>query len=163
MDNVVIRKATIEDLDQILDIYAAARDFMRQNGNPHQWGEAYPPLELIKADIEKGQLYVCSKDGQTVGVFCFFCGTEPDYREIYEGEWLRGGESGIIHRIAVLRRSRGIAERCFDYAFQRCRNIKIDTHRCNIPMQRCLEKNGFTRCGIIYLQDGTERIAYQKV
>ena len=29
-------------------------------------------------------------------------------------------------------------------------------------MQHLLDKNGFTYCGIIYLDDGTERLAYQK-
>ena len=30
-------------------------------------------------------------------------------------------------------------------------------------MQHLLEKNGFTRCGIIHVADGTPRIAYQKL
>lgn len=30
-------------------------------------------------------------------------------------------------------------------------------------MQHKIEKNGFTRCGIIYITDGSPRIAYQKV
>lgn len=29
-------------------------------------------------------------------------------------------------------------------------------------MQHVLEKNGFTRCGIIFTEDGSERIAFQK-
>ena len=44
-----------------------------------------------------------------------------------------------------------------------CGNLRIDTHEKNIPMQGCLAKNGFARCGIIYLEDGDPRIAYQKV
>ena len=43
-----------------------------------------------------------------------------------------------------------------------CGNLKIDTHRDNRIMQHLLDKNGFTYCGIIYLDDGTERLAYQK-
>lgn len=30
-------------------------------------------------------------------------------------------------------------------------------------MQHLLDKNGFKYCGIVYVEDGTERIAYQKV
>ena len=36
----------------------------------------------------------------------------------------------------------------------RVNNIKIDTHKDNISMQKLLEKNGFKYCGIIYLEDG---------
>jgi RimJ/RimL family protein N-acetyltransferase len=41
-------------------------------------------------------------------------------------------------------------------------NIRIDTHRDNAIMQHLLEKNGFVKCGIIYVEDGSPRIAYQK-
>ena len=30
-------------------------------------------------------------------------------------------------------------------------------------MQHLLEKNGFARCGIIHVADGSSRIAYQKM
>ena len=30
-------------------------------------------------------------------------------------------------------------------------------------MQRLLEKSGFKYCGIIYLEDGNERIAFEKI
>ncbi|MFR1314947.1 MAG: GNAT family N-acetyltransferase, partial [Clostridium perfringens] len=42
-------------------------------------------------------------------------------------------------------------------------SIKIDTHRDNISMQRAVVKNDFQKCGIIYLEDGSERIAFEKV
>ena len=37
-----------------------------------------------------------------------------------------------------------------------------DTHADNAVMQRLLEGAGFVRCGIIYTDDGSPRIAYQK-
>ena len=55
-----------------------------------------------------------------------------------------------------------MAAECIRFAYERCGNLRIDTHEKNIPMQRCLAKNGFARCGIIYLEDGDPRIAYQK-
>jgi RimJ/RimL family protein N-acetyltransferase len=42
-------------------------------------------------------------------------------------------------------------------------NLKIDTHRDNIPMQKVLKRNGFSECGIIYIENGDERIAFQKI
>ena len=32
-----IRKANLEDMNRILEIYAYARDFMVKRGNPKQW------------------------------------------------------------------------------------------------------------------------------
>ena len=36
---MIIRKTTMEDLDEVMEIYAGARAFMAQNGNPTQWGD----------------------------------------------------------------------------------------------------------------------------
>jgi len=58
---------------------------------------------------------------------------------------------------------RGTATFCLNWALEQCGDLKIDTHRDNVIMQRALEKSGFTYCGIIYLKDGSERLAYQKV
>ena len=30
-------------------------------------------------------------------------------------------------------------------------------------MQKTVEKNGFVRCGIIYLANGSERLAYERL
>ncbi len=42
-------------------------------------------------------------------------------------------------------------------------NFRIDTHNDNKIMQHVIEKNGFIRCGIIYVKDGSPRIAYEKI
>ena len=157
-----IRKAERADLVRIMEIYADARAYMREHGNAEQWGESYPPQELICEDIETGRCHVCVEDGETVGVFCYFFGEDPTYREIFEGSWLNDRPYGVIHRIAVAAHRRGVASECFAYAYAQCGNLKIDTHRDNLPMQRSLAKNGFLPCGLIYLENGDERIAYQK-
>ena len=40
-------------------------------------------------------------------------------------------------------------------------NLRIDTHRDNHIMQHNILKHGFIYCGIIYLESGDERLAYQ--
>lgn len=158
-----IQRAVEADIPRIREIYAEARRFMAANGNPTQWTDGYPREEQIRRDLKLEQLYVCREDGRIVGVFCYFLGNEPDYREIFEGAWLQDSPYGVVHRIAVVTGSRGVGSDCLHYAFSRCGNLRIDTHRDNIPMQKLLAKNGFQRCGIIYLtKDGSERIAYQK-
>ena len=53
-----IRKTLPTDLDAVMEIYASAREFMKSNGNPDQWGDNYPPRELIETDIASGAAYV---------------------------------------------------------------------------------------------------------
>ena len=158
-----IRPATARELDTVLRIYAAARQFMREQGNPDQWGDDYPPVSLLREDIEAQRLYLCVEGDEIPGVFYFAEGEDPTYRVIEEGDWLNDAPYGVIHRIAVAKQGRGVAAFCFDYAFEQCKNLKIDTHKDNLPMQRALEKRGFVRCGIIHLENGDERIAYQKI
>mgnify|MGYP003296922186 CR=1 FL=1 len=40
-------------------------------------------------------------------------------------------------------------------------NIRIDTHHDNVVMQRLLKKLGFQYCGIIHLENGDPRLAFQ--
>ncbi|MBQ9780992.1 MAG: GNAT family N-acetyltransferase [Clostridia bacterium] len=162
MRNLTIRKATYTDLPALMSIYDHARAYMRENGNMEQWDGGYPQVTVIEEDISLGRCHICMDGDEIAGVFCFFKGTDPTYTKIYEGAWLNDQPYGVIHRIAVAKHGVGVASFCFDYALGACGNLKIDTHRDNIPMQNALVKNGFTRCGIIYLQSGDPRIAYQK-
>ena len=157
----MIQKADQSQLPQILEIYARARAFMAQTGNPDQWGAAYPPEEMIRRDIENGKCYVNLSENRILAVFYFAEEADPTYGYI-DGAWLNDRPYGVIHRLAVGESGKGVAAECFQYAYARCGNLRIDTHEKNLPMQRCLAKNGFTRCGIIYLEDGDPRIAYQK-
>ncbi len=157
-----VRPARDADLPAITAIYAAARRFMAENGNPTQWYDGYPDETVIRSDMEKQQLYVCTDGDAVVGVFCYFFGIEPDYLDIYHGAWQCDAPYGVVHRVASTTKQRGIASFCLEYAFSQCGNLRIDTHRDNIPMQKLLEKNGFQRCGIVHCSHGGERIAYQK-
>lgn len=158
-----IRAAEERDLSRILEIYDHARSYMREQGNPHQWNGGYPSKEVLLEDISLSRLFVCVEGDEILGVFCYFYGVEPTYRVIEDGAWCNDLPYGVIHRIAVAGHCRGVASFCFAHCFSLCKNLKIDTHRDNIPMQKALAKNGFVRCGIIHLQNGDERIAYQKI
>lgn len=162
--NMTIRLASAEDICEILDIYEGARVFMREVGNPNQWAGKYPDEETVKHDISERNLHVCESEGEILAVFYYREGNDPTYNVIHNVSWLNDEPYGVIHRIAVSDKARGkgVARLCFDYAFDKCGNVRIDTHRDNIPMQKALDKNGFVRCGIIYLANGDERIAYQR-
>lgn len=157
----MIQKATLSQLPRIMEIYGQARTFMAKTGNPDQWGTAYPTEEMIRQDILNGKSYVNLEGDHIRAVFYFAVEEDPTYGYI-EGAWCNDRPYGVIHRIAVGQNGKGVAAECFRFAYEQCPNLRIDTHEKNIPMQRCLAKNGFQRCGIIYLEDGDPRIAYQK-
>ena len=161
---MIIRKADYNDLQRILEIYESARRFMSDSGNPNQWGKNNPPQSRTEEDLRENNLYVVESDGDILAVFYYNYADDPTYKVIYEGAWLNDQPYGVIHRIAVSDKARGkgVSGICFDFAFSNCKNLKIDTHKDNIPMQRALAKHGFTKCGIIHLANGDERIAFQK-
>ena len=108
----MFRGAVRGDLPQILKIYAHARAVMKASGNPTQWGDNFPPQELLEEDIDSNRLFLYVVNGQIEAVFAFILGADPTDNKI---------------------------------------------------MQHLLEKNGFTRCGIIHVADGSPRFAYQKL
>ena len=136
-----IRQTRQEDLAEVMAMYDYARRFMQEHGNGNQWINGYPSEELISNEIKASHSFVCENEqGELVGTFCYIEGIDPTYLKIYEGEWLNDEPYAVIHR-----------------------NIRIDTHRDNIVMQNLLKKHGFKQCGIIYISNGTERIAFHKI
>lgn len=146
-----------------MQIYQSARSFMIENNNPNQWGNIYPEISLIEKDINNKHSYVCiNDDSKIVGVFYFNQEEDPTYLYIYEGEWLNDSEYGVIHRIASSGHERGVMSFVINWCLHQINNIRIDTHRDNMVMRNVLQKLGFHYCGIIYLENGDERLAYQK-
>ena len=101
--------------------------------------------------------------GEVVGTFALLPSPEVTYNVIYNGQWLDDAPYYVIHRIASTPGSHGILDALLDYCESRVDNIRIDTHEANIIMRKGLEKHGYQYCGIIYLLDGNERMAFQKV
>lgn len=157
----MIRHATFNDLPEIARIYAAAKRFMAASGNPNQWNTVYPDELTLTEDIEASRLYVCEIEGALRGVFAFILGEDPTYAYIENGAWPNALPYGTIHRIASDGQTKGIFAQCFHFALSQIDQIRIDTHQDNKPMQHVLAKHGFRRCGIIYIETGDPRIAYQ--
>lgn len=157
----MIQKATLQDLEAVLDIYAVARTYMKEHGNPTQWGEDYPPAGLLEDDILREQLYLCREGDMVYGVFAFITGADPTYAEIEQGAWPSDEPYSTIHRIAGSGQVKGTFHHCVEFCKQQADNIRIDTHKDNLTMQHLIEKEGFVPCGIISAEDGTSRIAYQ--
>lgn len=159
----MIRLATKEDLPSIYEIYGAARRFMAENNNPTQWGDVYPPDELLALDVERRRLYAVADDGRICGSFVFIIGEDPVYQRIEDGAWLSDAEYGAIHRIASDGTRRGVFQEAIDYCKGVIGHIRIDTHTDNLVMQHLVEKNGFIRCGTVFVRDDSPRIAYEYI
>lgn len=158
-----IRPATFTDLDRLMEIFEAARRFMESTGNPNQWINGYPQRALIAEEISQEHCYVCQdEEGKTIGTFCFVPSPDPNYACIEDGAWLNDAPYHVIHRLASDGSEKGIFKACIDWCALQDTNLRADTHADNKVMQHLLEKNGFIRCGIIYVSNGTPRIAYQR-
>ncbi len=161
MNHYTVRNAVLEDMPKILSIYAYARQFMEDTGNPNQWGKTNPPESQLLEDIAQGQLYVIESDG-IHGVFFLGFDADPTYATIYDGSWLSDEPYGTIHRIAG-DGAGGIVGTAVAFAKEKTSHLRIDTHEDNKVMQHVVEKHGFIRRGIIHLSNGSPRIAYEMV
>ena len=154
-----IRHAKETDWKEIQALYATARQFMADHGNPDQWGSQYPPDEMLLRDIAREKLFLIYNECGIHGVFYFAVEEDPTYSEIYDGAWSRSEQYGVIHRIAG-DGSGGVLGAAVAFGKQLIKHIRIDTHHDNKVMQKAVIKYGFQRSGIIHLEDGDPRIAY---
>ena len=164
-----IRHATTADLDALEAIYARARAFMAETGNPTQWGPNEPSREELTETVAAGELLV-GTDENDVPRFAFVLleKPEPTYLHIHDGAWPNDEPYLTLHRVASDGSSHGVLDAAVTFAARRARacgvrNLRIDTHRDNVVMRRAIARACFTRCGIVHMADGSERIAYQLV
>lgn len=162
---IKIRKTQPTDIAILMDIFEQAKHIMRKDGNMLQWRGNYPSREIVIADIEQGNSYVCTDDTEEIiGTFAFIRGNDPTYTHIYEGKWVEDTlPYGVIHRLASTEHSKGVANACLQWCYEQIPNLRADTHRDNHILQYILKKHGFKYCGIILLANGDERLAFQKV
>lgn len=166
---MIFRTATDNDKNRIMEIIAQAQEYLRNNG-VNQWQDNYPNIDIVKKDIEKGSCYVLEKDNIIVATVAVSFNDEKTYDKIYEGKWKTEKDYAVIHRIAVdnnykgLRIASGIIARVEEMCLNmNIHSIKVDTHKQNASMRKMLYNNGFQYCGIIYLESGSERVAYEMV
>lgn len=159
---MIIRKATWNDFPEMQRLYAHAREQMKKNGNPTQWGDNRPPINTVKRDLAFGRSYVTEENGHICGTFAFAEGPDDTYGEIM-GAWLNEEPYVTVHRLASDNTAPGVFSAAIAFAAGAGRDIRMDTHENNAIMRHLFEKYGFQYCGIIITDDGTPRRAYQKL
>lgn len=162
-----LRRATLTDLPAIMRIIAEAQAFLK-NLNVNQWQNGYPSEDIIRQDIEKNNGYILTVAEEIAAFATVVFSEEPTYSVIYDGEWLNDNEYAVIHRLAVSgkHKGKGVGSHLFREIekmtlARQISDIRIDTHEDNLPMQQLIRKSGYNYCGVIYLADGSKRIAFQ--
>ena len=166
---MIFRKAIVSDIDIVMSILGQAQEYLRNKG-VDQWQDNYPNLDIIKRDIEKNIGYVLEKDGKIVATVAVSFNDEKTYDNIYDGKWITENDYAVVHRIAVENNYKGqrLSAKILAHIVEMCLNknihsIKVDTHKQNEYMRKMLSNNGFKYCGIIYLENRSERVAYEKI
>lgn len=163
------RKSSIEDIPEMMKIINQAQEYFKSKGID-QWQDGYPNEDNLKEDISADESYVMLIDGKIVATAAISFRGESTYDKIYVGEWLSDRKYGVVHRVAISDafKGQGLSHEIMSFSEEKCKeygykSIKIDTHEDNFVMRGLLEKNGFKYCGVILLEDGAERVAYEKI
>ncbi|MBU3182312.1 GNAT family N-acetyltransferase [Clostridium psychrophilum] len=161
-------RATEENASSIINIIKQAQDYFKKN-KINQWQDNYPNFKIVKNDIINKNGYVLLKDNSVVCTVVVTFDGDKNYKCIYNGKWASNNKYAVIHRMAIDCNCKGIGlssvivknieKICLDKGIH---SIRVDTHKENLSMKRLLQKNGFQYCGIIYLEDKSERIAFEK-
>lgn len=162
-----IKIANLNDANDILKIINQAKIYMKEN-NLNQWDENYPNIETIHSDIKNQVNYILFDKEKVIGTFVLIFGEDETYKNI-EGSWKTNLSYGTLHRIAIHNDYKGknLAKLILDFSIEKSlekniHSIRIDTHKNNLSMKKFIEKSNFDYCGIIYVDDGTPRIAFEK-
>ena len=164
-------KATKKDLTSIMAIIGDAQEYLKDQ-NIDQWQNDYPNNDIIINDILNKESYlVKSNSDNVIATAMFSTRLEPTYKVI-DGKWMSSNSDryGVIHRMAIAKKNRrsGVSKFIFK-TFEtflkknKIKSMRIDTHVDNIGMKNLLLKLNYNYCGIIYLENGDLRLAYEKL
>lgn len=160
-----LRKATWEDVQDMMRIFAQARLSQRLAGF-RQWEDGYPSVEVCESDIRNSIGYILNDDGKSAG-YVAIASHDQEY-DNHPELWDIAEPYAVFHRIALSDdyRGRHLSSELFDLAETKAiesgaRCIRIDTGLENKPMQHILAKRGYANLGICEFSWG-KRLAYEK-
>ncbi len=157
----MIRIATMQDLDRIVEIKDNAVNYMHNVDKFIQWTENYPLREDFINDINKSELYV-SVDDNSLVINGFFVINKEVYDE-YDQANFSVDKTNVytIHRVCtdVSARGLGLGNLLLTEAISQIRKtnadgIIIDTNENNIAMNKIIKQVGFKFVGTMSLRIG---------
>lgn len=146
----MIRKASLNDVDSIMDIIKSTVEEMKTYNNT-QWDESYPQAKDFIKDIESEELYVEAEGKEIKGFICINYIEPKEYDDL---NWVSNSKAMVIHRMAVNPkfRQQGIATKLIKLAEQLALDnnvvyLKTDTYSINTKMNSLFKKCGFNIVG----------------
>ena len=147
----MIRKASVRDLDGIMDIIEKTIEDMKKAEN-FQWNSDYPTRDIFADDIKNGDLFILEeKSGNIGGMIC----VNFDEPEEYDGlGWSCNKKAVMLHRLVVspAERGQGIGTKLMQFAEEKAVQmgtdyIKSDTYSTNKQMNALFKKLGYEYVG----------------
>lgn len=164
-----VRPAKQSDIEEVMDCVKRLKKEYFERYEIPQWQGDYPSEATFVADMEAGRLFVMHMGDCLVGFVCVGFEPDPCYAVIENGSWKHDGEYAVVHRLGVNPdwQKMSMGGVLMSVADKLCEAkgvsaVRADTHEKNISMQKLLEKCGFERRGVIHLEDGAPRLAYEK-
>lgn len=160
----MIRKATLSDIDSILQLTKACAKHMISN-NIYQWNDHYPSSEAFQQDIKRNELFVLTKEKNILGTIVISSLMDDEYKPI---KWLTLNNKNLyIHRLAVdpSYQGQGFAQQLMEFAENFGKkngyiSIRLDTFSQNNRNQNFYEHRGYNRLGSIYFPKQSEHPFY---
>ena len=140
-----LRKAHIEDMEDVMRVFSQARLAQRRAGF-RQWEDGYPSIDVLKSDIDRAIGFILDDNGKTAG-YIAIAAYDDEYNRHPE-LWDVGKDYAVFHRIALSDDYRGkkLSGILFDLAESHALRtgaafVRIDTGLENKPMQHILSKS----------------------
>ncbi len=170
---VTSRPAEPADLPGIMEIVSYAKKSLKEHG-VDQWQGIYPTPDSFLEDMERGECFAVTHEGELAGFFVLSRLPEESYEHITDGKWSADMPYCVLHRAAVAEKYRGgeLARRMLELVQDQARAyglrcIRVDTHRKNKAMRQLLTDGGFRYRGnlVIRTDPGHDpaRQAYEKI
>lgn len=165
-----IQQTKIENLPIVLRIVNMSKEEFALAGID-QWQKGYPKRSDFLQDIMVNESYTIFDDDSVMGTFMLSKTPEPTYNKVINGSWLHDEAYAVIHRFTIdpTHRRQGLASKTFKEIElmldedESIKSIRVDTHKDNEGMQNLLKKMSYEYVGLIYLKNGDERYAYEKL
>ena len=159
--NLSIRKATKEDLVQVMQIIKSCTKYMISK-KIFQWNEKYPNIETFENDIGNENLYVLSlQNNELIGCVSITFEMDNFYKKI---DWISNTNKNIyVHRLAIHPKYQGLgyAKKMMSFienmgVENMCESIRLDTFSMNEKNNNFYSRLGYEKLGQIYFRDQSD-------
>ena len=165
---MIIRQATIADLDGVMRMYNSCVKGMILNGID-QWDETYPNAEFISEDLLANTYYIALENEEIIGGINIDQNQDETYLAI---DWQdKSNQFLVVHRLAVKAEfwKNGIGKSLMLFtenlvSEKGLNSIRLDTYSGNPKTMEFYLRLGYTKLGHIYLKEGkNEYYCFEKI